>query len=283
MQTLGERVRALRLERGMTLRALAGAIGSSKSYLSMIENRRVSKPPSDALLVLMERALGVTDGRLRRAGDFERAPAAVRDRVQRLAGDAARGRDLARFIRIAATEREGGGRNLDGLYQSGQLREMIDRTLGPGDADTADGSGADDASPGVVSLHRVPHINKVAAGYPSGFTDLDYPARVADDYVGCPGLDDPDAFAASVVGESMLPEYREGDIVVFSPAAEVADGCDCFVRLEPDHETTFKRVFFEDGGASVRLQPLNPRFPSAVHARERVAGLYRAVWRYAKL
>lgn len=44
----------------------------------------------------------------------------------------------------------------------------------------------------------------------------------------------------------MLPDYREGDVVVFSPARAVASGSDCFVRLEPDHESTFKRVFFEE-------------------------------------
>jgi SOS-response transcriptional repressor LexA len=278
MQPLGEQIRALRRGRGLTLAALAEAVGSAKSYLSMIENRRVAHPPSDELLALLECALGVTDGRLRRAGDWERAPVGVRDEVQRLADDAARGRDLARYIQNATTKRHGGGRNLDNLYRSGALRRMIDRALGPDQTDQTKS-----AAPKRVPLSRVPLVNKVAAGYPSNFTDLDYPARVADDYVGCPGIDDPDVFAACVVGESMLPEYREGDIVVFSPAAEVTDGCDCFVRLEPDHETTFKRVFFDEGGARVRLQPLNPKFPPAVHDRERVAGLYRAVWRYARL
>lgn len=123
-------------------------------------------------------------------------------------------------------------------------------------------------------------INAVAAGYPREFTDLGYPARVADDYVRCPDIDDPDAFAARVVGESMAPEYREGDIVIFSPAREVTAGSDCFARLEPDHETTFKRVYFErgaDGGEAIRLQPINSAFAPQVLPRERVAGLYRAV------
>ena len=89
-------------------------------------------------------------------------------------------------------------------------------------------------------------------------------------------VDDAQAFAARVVGDSMLPEYAEGDIVVFSPAAEVTDGCDCFVRIEPDHETTFKRVFFDDDG-QVRLQPLNPRFAPQLFDRLHIAGMYRAV------
>lgn len=283
MRALGELIRELRLESGKTLSELAGAIGSTKSYLSMIENHRVANPPSDEMLVLIESALGVEDGRLRRAGDWERAPVAVRDQVQRLAGDAARGRDLARYIQGAADARRGGGKNLDGLYRSGKLRRMIERTLGDEDAAAREEPGLSVVGSEKASMRRIPLVNKVAAGYPCGFTDLDYPARVADDYLSCPGLDDPDAFAASVVGESMMPDYREGDIVVFSPAADVQDGCDCFVRLEPDHETTFKRVFFDEDGALVRLQPLNPKFPPAVHARELVAGLYRAVWRFARL
>mgnify|MGYP002861220444 FL=1 len=123
------------------------------------------------------------------------------------------------------------------------------------------------------------------AGYPQEFTDLSYPAKVADEYVRCPDIDDADAFAARVVGESMMPEYREGDIVVFSPARVVKGGMDCFVRLEPDGESTFKRVFFESGGPNgektgeewIRLQPLNPAFSAKVVAREMVGGLYAAV------
>jgi len=87
----------------------------------------------------------------------------------------------------------------------------------------------------------------------------------------------------------MEPEYHEGDIVVFSPAADLTDGCDCFVRLLPDHETTFKRVFFEKLRSNqkrptrFRLQPLNPAFaPQLVHRNE-LSGLYKAVWRIQKV
>ncbi len=277
MQTVGEMIRVLRLERGMTLAAVAESIGSTKSYLSMIENHRVAKPPSVKFLKLLEQVLGVTDGRLHRAGDLERSPQTVREQVQQLTCNAARGRELASFLTTSARNGRGGGKNLDELYRSGELRRRIELTL--------ESAATEDASEGLhqIDLYRVPLVNKVAAGYPTGFTDLDYPARVADDYLSSPGLDDLDAFAATVIGASMEPDYREGDIVVFSPAADVTDGCDCFVRLEPDHETTFKRVFFDADGSLVRLQPLNPKFPPSVHERQLVAGLYRAVFRYSRL
>jgi SOS-response transcriptional repressor LexA len=47
------------------------------------------------------------------------------------------------------------------------------------------------------------------------------------------------------------------------------------VRLEPDHQTTFKRIYFEQD--SIRLQPLNSAFPPRILPRDQVAGLYAAV------
>ena len=140
-----------------------------------------------------------------------------------------------------------------------------------------------------MPISSVPLINKVAAGYPTGFTDLGYPARASDDvvvvpgYTGLHGANDPDAFAATVCGDSMLPDYQEGDIVVFSPLADVVDGSDCFARLEPDHESTFKRVFLDPKEQSIRLQPLNQDYPARTVDREQVAGLFRAVWRMSRL
>lgn len=142
---------------------------------------------------------------------------------------------------------------------------------------------------GSTPASTVPLINKVAAGYPAGFTDLGYPARGSDDvvivpgYTGLHGANDPDAFAATVCGDSMQPDYRAGDIVVFSPLADVVDGSDCFARLEPDHESTFKRVFFDHAHHAIRLEPLNPDYPTRTVDREQVAGLFRAVWRMSRL
>lgn len=250
--SLAERLRARRQGLGMTLSELAERVGCAKSYLSLIENGRKTHPSED-LLRRLESALMLAEGALVSLGALERTPPAVRERLERMEGPARRLGELL----------SGGG--LDEAHRSGELRRLIDR-ISP------------ESAPAPVSLPvRVPLINSVVAGYPTEFTDLGYPARVADEYVPCSDLDDPDAFAARVVGDSMAPEYREGDIVIFSPARDVTDGKDCFCRLEPDHETTFKRVFFENEGELIRLQPLNGAYPSRVVPREMVAGLYVAV------
>jgi len=251
---LGPALRRHRHRRGWPLRRLAEAAGCSIAYLSEIENARHANPPSPRLIEALEHALGLEPGHLRRLADWQATPPSVRAEYQRLADRLDR-----------AARRVDGSTNLDALYRAGALHDEAERSAGNLEDPLPVGPG-------------VPLINKVAAGYPTDFTDLDYPARVADEYVACPGIQDPEAFAARVVGESMQPRYEAGDILIFSPRRDPADGSDCFARLLPDHHTTFKRVFF-DSDDRVRLQPLNPAFSPQVVPLDQVAGLYPAVFR----
>ena len=265
MATVGDRVRAARRARGWTLADLAERVGCGKSWLSQIENGRRGHPPSEELLRRIERAMGMEGGELVRAAAVQQMPREVKEDVRRLEMV---GRDARRLVEAL---RGSGG--LDGAFASGALQRLVNAIAPEGVSN--------------VELLRlsanVPLINKVAAGYPREFTDLGYPARVAEEYVSVPGVTDADAFAARVVGDSMAPEYVEGDVVVFSPERDAQDGSDCFVRLERDGETTFKRVYFErgagedEGEAIIRLQPLNARYPAKRVRREEVAGLYAAV------
>ena len=159
--------------------------------------------------------------------------------------------------------------NLDDAYLSGVLQDLVEKSAGNVEA---------------VTTNAVPVINRVSAGYPKDFSDLNYPRGVADEYVGCPDVHDKDAFAARVHGDSMSPKYREGDIVIFSPAAAAKNGDDCFVRFEDGH-TTFKRVFFEDdnGKAVLRLQPRNEKYRPQSIASERVTGVYKAMFKYQRV
>lgn len=263
----------------MTLQELGEAVGCARSYLSAVENEQRAAPSAE-LLSKIEKVLGCEPGSLIEAAQWQQAGGIVKRRVADMAQQQRAARELVEAIKAE------GASGLDQLYRSGVLARMIDRI--------APQLGAS-AGPVPVSLPvEVPLINSVAAGYPSEFTDLGYPARVADEYVRTPDISDPDAFAARVVGDSMEPQYLEGDIVVFSPARGVRSGMDCFVRLETDAQTTFKRVFFQSGergealmgalGADdarrvthIRLQPLNANYPARVVEREQVAGLYGAV------
>jgi SOS-response transcriptional repressor LexA len=83
----------------------------------------------------------------------------------------------------------------------------------------------------------------------------------------------------------MTPKYKEGDIVIFSPAAGPRDGDDCFVRFD-DGNTTFKRIFFESADAGspvIRLQPRNEKYRAQVVPSPTVSGMYRAVYQYRRV
>jgi repressor LexA len=314
LAALGDVIRERRHALGLTLQDVAERVECAKSYLSSIETGRRGAP-TDEVLARLERALEMEVGALVEAAQWSRTPAAVRRNVRGIVGRLSTEQDAARKSAdrlgqiLMRSGMDDGGKirgALDEAYRSGELRKLIEKlTTGEprGDERDVDEGAKSLSAAGVVSAgvgaatgallksrgdvavmknlpREVPLINRVAAGYPREFTDLGYPARVADEYVRCPDLDDADAFAARVVGDSMMPVYQEGDVVVFSPARVIKDGMDCFARLEPDDETTFKRVFFqmsEVGEELIRLQPLNAAYPPRVLPRERVAGLYAAV------
>lgn len=49
---LGERIRELRLKKGLTLEGLADKVGSSKSYMWEIENKDVARPSAEKLRMI---------------------------------------------------------------------------------------------------------------------------------------------------------------------------------------------------------------------------------------
>jgi SOS-response transcriptional repressor LexA len=267
----------MRRRLGLTLDELAGRASISKPYLSLIETGRVPNPPSDEKLRRLEQVLGFTPGELVTQAHLQRTPRDVRAMLQRLItqGSGGRSQESDKGTATATLAPEPGVAtigpvNLDDAYLSGVLQDLVDRHAGNIE---------------TVRSNAVPVINRVSAGYPKDFTDLSYPPRVADEYVGCPDVRDNDAFAARVHGDSMTPKYGEGDIVIFSPAAAPKDGDDCFVRFEDGH-TTFKRVFFESGESGkgvIRLQPRNEKYRPQTVPAEQITGLYKAVYRYQRV
>jgi repressor LexA len=271
MESLGAQLRKQRRRLGLTLDELAGRTGISKPYLSLIETGRVPNPPSDEKLRKLEMALGFGAGELVTQAHLQRTPRDVRAMLQRLMqGQQARDAEDLKDGKKKPKAEGPVGVDLDDAYLSGVLQELVEKSAGNVE---------------MVSTNAVPVVNRVSAGYPKDFTDLSYPRGVADEYVGCPEITDKDAFAARVHGDSMTPKYREGDIVIFSPAASPRSGEDCFVRFE-DGQTTFKRVFFESdekGKGVLRLQPRNEKYRAQIVPSEKVTGLWKAVFKYQRV
>ena len=274
MEALGPKLRRQRRRLGLTLDELAGRTGISKPYLSLIETGRVPNPPSDEKLRKLEQSLGFKAGELLTQAHLQRTPRDVRAVLAKLiegqGARAAAGQGKNGAVALAPGPSPTSAINLDDAYLSGVLHELVEKSSTNIDA---------------VTTNAVPVVNRVSAGYPKDFTDLSYPRGMADEFIGCPDISDKDAFAARVHGDSMVPKYREGDIVIFSPAAATKSGDDCFVRFEDGH-TTFKRVFFENddtGRPVLRLQPRNEKYRAQTIPSERVSGLYKAMFKYQRV
>ncbi len=257
--SLGQIIRRKREQLKLTLDEVSNRIGFSKPYLSTIETSKVKNPPSDELLTKLEKILEFESGLLLYIAHIEGLPADVRHKYESAEAENKKWRQIAKNL-------------IDTKADASRLTELLAES---------DMNVEHEKVP-LAAGRLVPIINKVSAGYPTDFNDLDYPVGIADDYIRCPDLHDPNCFAVRVVGDSMEPKFREGDIVIFSPAAEVHNGDDCFVRFTMPHETTFKRAFFESDN-KVRLQPRNEKYSPTIVEGKRINGLYRAVVKYEKL
>jgi SOS-response transcriptional repressor LexA len=66
-------------------------------------------------------------------------------------------------------------------------------------------------------------------------------------------------FALMVLGDSMLPEFAEGEIIVVEPEGLARDGS--YVVADHDGEPILRQLVQREGGWW--LHPLNPRYPDA--------------------
>lgn len=74
------------------------------------------------------------------------------------------------------------------------------------------------------------------------------------------------AFALELTGESMLPEFTDGDVVIADTGVEPLPGDFVVAALNEAHEATFKkyrpRGLDADGAPIIELAPLNPDYPT---------------------
>lgn len=64
-------------------------------------------------------------------------------------------------------------------------------------------------------------------------------------------------FALRVLGDSMLPEFREGHIIIIDPGMPIAHGA--YVVAEYEGDTSFRQFMIDDAGKQY-LKPLNDAY-----------------------
>lgn len=114
---------------------------------------------------------------------------------------------------------------------------------------------------------RVPVLGRIPAGIPiEAIEDIedweDYP--VSDTIRGR------QYFGLRVAGDSMEPEYRDGDVLIIQQQDTCNSGDDCAVMVNGD-DATFKRVRLQENGLT--LQPLNPKYNPRFYSAQEVESL----------
>ena len=76
----------------------------------------------------------------------------------------------------------------------------------------------------VRTVQSVPLLGFAEAGTGGYFDDDGFPVGRGWDEVGLPSVKDEHAYALKISGDSMKPTYRNGDVIVVSPAAPIRKG-----------------------------------------------------------
>jgi len=126
------------------------------------------------------------------------------------------------------------------------------------------------------STRYVPLIGFAQAGEGGFFDDGGFPAGVGWDEVAFPEIGDENAYALEISGDSMLPVYRDGDVIIVSPNSSVRRG-DRVVVKTTDGEVLAK-VLARQSARRIELQSLNPEFDNRTLELGEVAWIARILW-----
>lgn len=122
----------------------------------------------------------------------------------------------------------------------------------------------------------LPLIGYAQAGAGGFFDDGGFPAGAGWDEVNFPGIEDKQAYALEVTGDSMSPLYREGDRLIVAPNESIRVG-DRVVVKTLDGEVMAKELKRQTA-KMIELRSLNPTHDDLVLPLERVAWMARIVW-----
>lgn len=123
---------------------------------------------------------------------------------------------------------------------------------------------------------RIPLLGMAQAGGDGFFDDAGFPVGGSWDEVSLPEIADPNAYALEIAGDSMEPVFRDGDMVVISPAAPIRRG-DRVVARTVAGEVMAKQLA-RRSARRVELKSLNPAHRDHSFDLRDVAWMHRIVW-----
>lgn len=139
-------------------------------------------------------------------------------------------------------------------------------------------------SDGTQSAHSakgrtIPVIGFAQAGLHGFFDEDGYPSGEGWDEVSFPATqnnDDETSYALEVSGNSMEPLYREGDLLIVSPAAQIRRGDRIIVKTSGGE--VLAKELQRQTVSKIELKSLNPAFEDRSLRQNEVQWMARILW-----
>jgi phage repressor protein C with HTH and peptisase S24 domain len=128
----------------------------------------------------------------------------------------------------------------------------------------------------AVAAQAVPLLGFAEAGAGGFFDDGGFPVGKGWDEIAFPAVNDEHAYALEISGDSMLPAYRDGDVIIVSPAAPIRRGDRVVVKTK-NGEVMVKELKRRTS-KSIELRSINSEHPDRTLALPDVLWIARIVW-----
>lgn len=129
---------------------------------------------------------------------------------------------------------------------------------------------------GRAATQAVPLIGFAEAGSGGYFDDGGFPVGKGWEEIAFPAVNDEHAYALEISGDSMKPAYRDGDVIVVSPAAPIRRGDRVVVKTKRG-EVMVKELRRKTT-KSIELKSLNSEHQDRTLQMSDVLWVARIVW-----
>lgn len=150
-----------------------------------------------------------------------------------------------------------------------KVLEVTDLTLS--DFVTFAGKGA-----GAGKARRYPLVGLAKAGGGGYFDDAGFPTGSGWAEIDGPDVGDDGAYALEITGDSMMPVFRPGDIVIVSPTSKVKRGDRVIVKTTD--EQVMAKELVRQTKREVELSSVNEEHPDPVFRNSEIIWMHRIVW-----
>jgi phage repressor protein C with HTH and peptisase S24 domain len=130
--------------------------------------------------------------------------------------------------------------------------------------------------PSAAAARPVPLLGFAEAGAGGYFDDVGFPAGEGWAEIAFPAVNDEHAYALEVSGQSMEPAYRNGDIIVVSPAAPIRCGDRVVVRTRSGE--VMAKELKRKTAKSIELKSLNAEHADRTLPASEVLWIARILW-----